>query len=168
MDWQDFKARLSFWYVKRCYKLDKQFTFMHDVSQPNAFAIRFLGKYDGVIVEYDNVRVSEEGQLSFDFSIIANPNLKKIETKSFERFTTNVMRSILISSIEMVENSQDENRKLDPVESVEERSIHEEGSAVSEERVPDRKPRKKSVRRSKKIRSDVQQSAADSSAGDQS
>ena len=155
MNWQDFKARLSFWYVKRYYKLDKQYTFMHDVSKPDAFAIRLLGKFDGVIVEYDDIKISDDGQLSFDYNVIANPNLKDTTKKSFLRFTTNVMRSIIINSIEMVEKSQDENRKLDPVEPVEERIVHEESPAVSEERVPDRKPRKKAVRRSKKIRSEV-------------
>lgn len=167
MDWQDFKARFEFWYVKRYYKLDKQFTFMYDMSRPDAFSVKFLGKYEGVIVEYDNVKISDEGQLNFDFSVIANPNLKNIEKKSFMRFTKNVMRSILISSIEMVENNRNETRKLDLVEPAKERSIHEEGTSVSEERVPNRKPRKKAVRRNKKVRSEVQQSATDGSSGDQ-
>ena len=155
MSLDEFLAKLEFWYVRKFFKLDKQFTFMHDVSKPNALSVRFVGKFEGVIVEYDNVKISDDGQLHFDFNIIANPNLKNTGTASFLRFTKNVMRSIIINSIELAEKEQNEDRKFDLDEFDDERDLHEEGPAVSEERVPKRKPRKKAVRRNKAIHSKV-------------
>ena len=65
------------------------------------------------------------------------------------------MRNILLSAIENSIGDKNENRELDLVEPDSERDIHEEISAVLEERVSDRKPRKKTVRRNKGIRSQV-------------
>jgi hypothetical protein len=165
---QDLKAKLDFWYVKHFFKLDKQYTFFMDLSNPKNLAVKLLGKFDGVIVEYSNIEMTEDGQLTFDFNIIANPNLCNTNSNSFKRFTANVMRSIILASVAYAEKVIDENRNSDLVESDAERSIHEESIAVSEERVPERKSRKKGIRGSKKVRSTVQQSAADSSTGDQS
>ena len=150
MDLGELKAKFNFWYVKKFFKLDKQYTFMFDMGNPKSIAVKLLGKYEGVVVEFDNIKVGNENQLMFDVNTIANPNLKNINTKSFMRFTQNVMRSIIIASIESSKNT-DENRKLDPIESAEERSVHEEDSAFFEERVPDRKPRKKAIRRNKAV-----------------
>ena len=150
MDLGELKAKFNFWYVRKFFKLDKQYTFMFDMGNPNSIAIKLLGKYDGVVIEFDNIKVGAENQLMFDVNTIANPNLKNTNTKSFTRFTQNVMRSIIIASIENSKNT-DENRKLDSIESAEERSVHEEESAFFEERVSDRKPRKKALRGNKKV-----------------
>jgi hypothetical protein len=153
---QDLKARLDFWYVKNFFKFDKHYTFMYNVAQPNAIAIRLLKKYDGVIVEYSNIEMSDDAQMSFDFNVIANPNLCNTESKAFKKFTSNVMRSILLSAVENAEKVIDENRNSDLVKSDAQRTVHEESVAVSEERVPERKPRKKAVRRNQKVHPTVQ------------
>ena len=151
----ELRAKAEFWYVRKFFKLDKQYTFMFDVGNPKSIAVKLLGKYDGVVIEYDNIKVGSENQLLFDTTLIANPNLKNVNTKSFTRFTTNVMRSIIINSIETAEKHKDEDRNANFVESNDEREFYEEGSAVSESRVSDRKPRKKAVRGNKKVRSKV-------------
>jgi hypothetical protein len=157
-------AKLEFWYVKKFFKVEKQYTFFVDLNgPPGSFAIKFLGKYDGVIVEFTDVKVTDDGLLNFDYDIISNVNNVNTQSKSFVRFTSNVMRSILMSAIDNAVKEENENRNIDPVESNAERVFHEEDSAISEERVPDRKSRKKSIRGNKAVRSKVQQSASDSS-----
>lgn len=145
-------AKLEFWYVKKFFKVDKQYTFFVDLNgPPGSFAVKFLGKYDGVIVEFTDVKVSDGGLLNFDYDIISNVNNVNTKSKSFERFTSNVMRSILLGAIENAIKEENENRNTNPVESDSERSIHAEVASVSEERVPNRKPRKKSVRGNKGV-----------------
>jgi hypothetical protein len=162
-------AKLEFWYVKKFFKVEKQYTFFVDLNgPPGSFAIKFLGKYDGVIVEFTDVKVGDDGLMTFDYDVISNVNNVNTKSKSFVRFTSNVMRSILMSAIDNAVKEENENRNTDPVESNAERVFHEENFAISEERVPDRKPRKKSIRGNKTVRSKVQQSATDSSIGDQS
>jgi hypothetical protein len=149
-------AKLEFWYVKKFFKVEKQYTFFVDLNgPPGSFAIKFLGKYDGVIVEFTDVKVTDEGLLNFDYDIISNVNNVNTKSKSFERFTSNVMRSILMSAIDNAEKDLNENRNTDLVESDAERALHEEDVAVSEERVSDRKPRKKGIRGNKGVRSQV-------------
>jgi len=161
-------ASLEFWYAKKFVKLDKDYTFFLDLNgPPGSFAIKFLKKYDGVIVEYTNVTVGDNGLLTFDYDIISNVNNCNVKSKRFERFTQNVMRSMIYGAVNNLEKDLNENRKLDFVESNSQRSVHEEVSTVSEERVPQRKPRKKTVRRNKKLHSEVQQPTSDSSIGDQ-
>jgi hypothetical protein len=162
-------AKLEFWYVKKFFKVEKQYTFFVDLNgPPGSFAVKFLGKYDGVIVEFNDVKVTDEGLLNFDYDVISNVNNVNTKSNSFVRFTSNVMRSILLSAIDNAMKESNENRNTDLVESDEERVFHEEDFAISEERVPDRKSRKKSIRGNKAVRSKVQQSASDSSTGDQS
>jgi hypothetical protein len=153
---QDLKARFDFWYVKNFFKLDKQYTFFLDLSNPQNLAVKLLGKFDGVIVEYSNIHMSDDALLSFDFDVIANPNLCNTKSKAFKKFTGNVMRSILLSAAENAERVIDENRNTDLVQSDAQRTVHEESVAVSEERVSDRKSRKKAVRRNQKVRPSVQ------------
>ncbi len=161
-------AKLEFWYVKKFFKVEKQYTFFVDLNgPPGSFAVKFLGKYDGVIVEFTDVKVTDEGLMNFDYDIISNLNNADTKSKSFQRFTSNVMRSILMSAIDNAIKEENENRNTDLVESDAERVFHEEDSALSEERVSNRKPRKKTIRGNKRIRSEVQQSAADGSTGDQ-
>ena len=153
---RDLKARFDFWYVKNFFKLEKQYTFFMDLSNPQNLAVKLLGKFDGVIVEYSNIEMSDDAQMSFDFNVIANPNLYNTESKAFKKFTSNVMRSMLLSAVENAEKVIDENRNSDLVKSDAQRTVHEESVAVSEERVPERKPRKKAVRRNQKVHPTVQ------------
>ncbi len=145
-------AKLEFWYVKKFFKVEQQYTFFVDLNgPPGSFAVKFLGKYDGVIVEFTDVKVTDEGLLNFDYDIISNVNNVNTKNKSFVRFTSNVMRSILMSAIDNAEKDLNENGNTDLVESDAERVLHEEDVAVSEERVSDRKSRKKSIRGNKGV-----------------
>jgi len=149
-------AKLEFWYVKKFFKIEKQYTFFVDLNgPPGSFAIKFLGKYEGVIVEFTDVKVGDDGLMNFNYDVISNVNNVNTKSKSFQRFTSNVMRSILMSAINNFEKDLNENRNTDFVESDAERILHEESVAVSEERVPDRKPRKKSIRGNKGVHSKV-------------
>ena len=166
---EDLIAKLEFWYVKKRFKIDKQYTFFVDLNgPPGSFAIKLLGKYEGVIVEFTDVKVGDNNLMTFDYDIISNVNNVNTNSKSFQRFTSNVMRSILLNAIENTVKEGNENRNTDLVESDSERVVHEEIASISEERVPDRKPRKKTIRGNKKVHSEVQQSAADGSTGNQS
>ena len=163
----DLIAKYEFWYATKFTKLDKHYTFFVDLNgPPGSFAIKYLKKYDGVIIEFNNVKVGDDGQLTFDYDIISNLNNCDVKSNSFVRFTSNVMRNILYSAIENYEKESNENGKLDLVESDSERGIHEEVTPVLEEGVSDRKPRKKSIRGNKRVHSEVQQSSTDCSDGD--
>jgi hypothetical protein len=166
----DLKARLEFWYVKKFCKLDKHWTFFLDLNQDSnkSFAVKILKKYPDTIVEFANIEMKDDGELSFDFDVIANPKLHDTESKGFKKFTTNIMRSMILHSLESLEKEVNENRNIDLVKSNTQRTVHEESVAISEERVPERKPRKKAVRRNKKVYPEVQHSATESSIGDQS
>ena len=150
-------ARFEFWFAKRFIKLDKHYTFFVDLNgQEGSFAIKYLKKYNGVIVEFANVKISgDDGQLTFDYDVIANPNNHNTKSSSFIRFTSNVMRNILYNAIENGMREENENRNIDPVKSNAQREVYEESVAVSEERVPERKPRKKAVRRNKTVHTQV-------------
>jgi hypothetical protein len=157
-------AKVEFWYVKKFFKVDKQYTFFVDLNgPPGSFAVKFLRKYEGVIVEFTDVKVGDDGLMTFDYDIISNVNNVDTKSKSFQRFTSNVMRSILLSAIDNLEKDLNENGNTDSIKSYAERVLHEEDSAISEERIPDRKPRKKSIRRNKRVHSKVQQSTTNSS-----
>lgn len=149
---QDLIAKYEFWYVKKFIKLEKHYTFFLDLNGPSgSFAVKFLKKYEGIIVEYNNIIMGEDGLLSFDYDVISNVNNCDVKTKKFERFTQNVMRSMIYSAVENLKKDLNENRKLDLVESDSKREVHEEIASISEERVPQRKPRKKAVRANKRI-----------------
>lgn len=157
-------AKFQFWKSKKFVKLHKDYEFFLDLSNHQAIAIKILKKYPGVIFEITNIHMSTDTQMSYDQSIIANPNLCDVESKKFKDFTTAIFRSIILDSVEAAKkDSFNETRDLDFVEFNAERVFHEEDLTLSEERVPDRKPRKKSIRRNKRVRSKVQQSASDSS-----
>ena len=152
----DFLAKLEFWYAKNFIKLDKHYTFFVDLNgEPGTFAIKFLKKYNGVIVEYGDVKVGGDGQMTFNFDVISNVNNCDVKSKSFMRFTTNVMHNILLNAIDNSVKDQNENGNTDTLESGTQRTVHEEVSAVSENRVSNRKPRKKAVRRNKTVHSKV-------------
>jgi hypothetical protein len=122
---------------------------------PGSFAVKLLGKYEGVIVEFTDVKVGDDNLMTFDYDIISNVNNKNVKSKSFQRFTSNVMRSILMSAIDNAVKEDNENRNTDLVQSDEERSLYEEDASILEERVPDRKPRKKTIRGNKRVHSKV-------------
>lgn len=149
---QNLIAKFEFWYARKFIKLDKHYTFFLDLNgDPGSFAIKYLKKYDGVIVEFNNVKVGDDGQLTFDYDIISNLNNCDVKSNSFARFTSNVMRNMLYSAIENHMKESNENRELDLVESDSERGIHEEVTPVLEEGVSNRKPRKKTIRANKGI-----------------
>ena len=152
----DLIAKFEFWYARKFIKLDKHYTFFFDLNgPPGSFAIKFLKKYDGVIVEFANVKVGDDGQLTFDYDVISNVNNCNVKSERFARFTSNVMRNILYGAIENYKKEPNENRELDLIELDSERDFYEEGVAVPEERVSDRKPRKKTIRANKGVRSKV-------------
>jgi hypothetical protein len=149
-------AKLEFWYVKKFFKVEKQYTFFVDLNgPPGSFAIKFLGKYEGVIVEFTDVKVGDDGLMTFDYDVISNVYNVNTKSNSFQRFTSNVMRSILLGAIENTMKEGNENRNIDLVESDAERVFHEEDAAISEERVSDRKSRKKTIRGNKRVHSKV-------------
>ena len=150
----DMIANLRFWYSKKYIQVNKHYEFMLDMSNTEAMTIRILKKFPGVIAEYSNMHMSSDTQLTYDFNVIANPNLCDVESKRFKNFTSDIFRNIIYSSVEYAKE-QNENRNTDSLQSDSERTFHEEVSAVSEKRVPDRKPRKKTVRRNKGIHSQV-------------
>jgi len=152
----DLIAKFEFWYAVKFIKLDKHYTFFLDLNGASgSFAIKFLGKYDGVIVEFANIKVGDNGLMTFDYDVISNINNCNVKSKRFIRFTGNVMRSMIYNSVQNLEKDLNENRELDFVESDSKRNLHEEGTTIPEERVSDRKPRKKTVRRNKGIHSKV-------------
>ena len=154
---QDLIAKLEFWYATKFIKLDKHYTFFVDLNgEPGSFAIKYLKKYDGVIVEFNNVKVNGDGQLTFDYDVISNLNNCNVKSKRFARFTSHVMRNILHGAIENYVKDQNENRNVDTFEPYSEREVYEEESPLSQERLSDRKPRKKAVRANKRVHSKVQ------------
>jgi len=164
---EDLIAKVEFWYVKKFFKVDKQYTFFVDLNgPPGSFAVKFLGKYEGVIVEFTDVKVGDDNLMHFDYDIISNLNNADTKSKSFQRFTSNVMRSIILSAVDNAMKEDNENRNTDFVESDAERTFHEEDSTLSEERVSDRKSRKKGIRGNKRVHSEIQQSSTDCSDGD--
>jgi len=150
-------ATLDFWYAKKTIKINREYTFMVDMDSNNAIAIKFLSKYSGVIVEYSNIHINSDDALSFDFNVIANPELHNIESNKFRNFSNNVMRSIIINTLNSVKDTVDNNRKdyesgnIDSIEFDQEREIHEESNSLLEKRISKRKIGTTSTRRNKKI-----------------
>ena len=160
-------AKLQFWKARNFVVLDKHYEFMLDLSNAEAMTVRILKKYPGVIVEYSNIHMTTENQMAYDISIIANPNLCKAEGKKFEEFTAAIFRSILLGSIEYAKENN-ENGNTDTLESGTERTLHEEVTSIPKERVSNRKPRKKTVRRNQAVHSEIQQSSSNGSIGTES
>jgi hypothetical protein len=147
-------AKFEFWSARKI-QLNKHYEFMLDISQPESMAVRILKKYPGVIIEFSKINMETENNISYNFDIIANPNLCDVESNRFKRYTSAIFRSIILNSIENAVKEKDENRNSDTFEFGEERAIHEEGAAVPKARVSNRKPRKKAVRRNKKVHPQV-------------
>ena len=151
---EEILAKFEFWKAKNFVKLNKHYEFFLDLSNHETIAVKILKKYPGVIVEFTDVQMSTEHHLSYDLVLVANPNLCDVDSEKFKNFTARIFRNIIINSIEGAKKDN-ESRNSDPVESDPQRSIHEEVTAVFEERVSNRKPRKKTVRRNKAVRSEV-------------
>lgn len=135
----DWIAKLEFRRAQRI-KLNKDYEFMLDISNPTAFSVKVLKKkYEGVIIEYTDIDFGDDGRFHFDANVIANPNLKNVESKAFKTFTSDIMRGIITESVRHAEKIINENGKLDFVESIEERAVYAEDDSVSEERVSKRK-----------------------------
>ena len=137
-------AKIQFWRAKNL-KLGEDYDFFLDLSNHEALAIKILKKYPGVIIEYTNIHMSTDTNMSYDLTVIANPNLHDTDSKKFQDFTMKIFRSILLGSIEHIEKDKNENRNTDTVESGTERALHEEVAPIPEKRVSNRKSRKKTV-----------------------
>ena len=163
---EELLAKLQFWKAKNFVVLDKHYEFMLDLSNAEAMTVRILKKFPGVIVEFSNIHMTTENQMAYDVAVVANPNLCNVKNNRFNDFTAAIFRSILLGSIEHAKENN-ENGNTDTLEFDTERTLHEEVAPVPKKRVSNRKPRKKTVRRNKAVHSEVQQSAANSSVGDQ-
>lgn len=160
---EDLLAKYQFWRAKKL-EVGKDYDFCFDLSNKDAIAIKLLKKYPGVIIEFTDIHMSTDTNMSYDMTVIANPNLHNTDSRKFKEFTSDIFRSIINKSVEYANKELlNENRELDSVEPNAERVFHEEVITVSEERVPERKPRKKTVRKNKAVYSEVQQSTSDSS-----
>lgn len=142
-------ATIQFWIASK--RIKEGVAFRSLESRDGILSVELLkGKYKGTIVNFTNFAVSEyngQAQLDFETHVIYNPNLINVNSKKLERLTTNIVRCILQDSIEKVGH---EGRTNNTVELDEERELREESAAFFEEPVPDRKPRKKTVRSSKR------------------
>ena len=154
IDINNLKAKYEFWRASKL-QLGKHYDFFFDISNPQAIAVKILKKYPGVIVEYSEIHMSTDQDMSFDFNVIANPNLCDTESNRFKRYTSAIFRNIILRSVENAVKEENENRNVNSLKFNSQRSVHEEDTAVFEERVPDRKPRKKAIRRNKKLHSKV-------------
>jgi len=154
IDVQNLKAKYEFWRARKL-KLGKHYDFFFNLSNQQAIAVKILKKYPGVIVEYSEIHMSTDQDMSFDFNVIANPNLCDTESNRFKRYTSAIFRNIILRSIENAVKEENENRNANSIKSNPQRSVHEEDLTVFEERIPDRKPRKKAIRRNKKLHSQV-------------
>ena len=148
-------AKLQFWYVKNRFKYGRDYEFYLDLNDVEAYAVKLLKKYNDTIVEFKNVKSNEDGVITFDFVVVANPKLHNTESKAFKNFTSNVMRSIIMTALDNFERNIDDYRATNPDQLDQERTIHEESDPVLEARVSERKPRKKTVRRNKKLHTEV-------------
>jgi hypothetical protein len=141
---QDWIAKFEFWYVRKWIKYDVHYTFFLNLENPEAFSIKILKKYPDTIIEFNDIRVGDDGLMNFDLSVIANPRLHDTESKRFKKFTSDVMRSMIMNSIENY-GKNNENRNADFVELDSERTILEESPSVPKKRVSKRKPRKETL-----------------------
>jgi len=123
----DLRANLRFWYAHNFIKLNKHYEFMMDMSNSDAIAFRILKRYPGVIAEFSNIHMSSEYEMSYDFNVIANPNLCNVESQRFKNFTADIFRNIINSSVEYAKETN-ENRNTDLVESDAQRTVHEKAT----------------------------------------
>lgn len=157
-------ARLDFWWAKKTIKEGRDFGYNNEYWRDSgALVIEVLKRpYDGVIVELSEFTVAEEngnGRIDFTTRVLYNKDEVNVSTKAFNKLITNIVRIVLIDSIEQVNAKElyNEDRDDDIVELDEERTVSTEVSAVPEKRVSKRKPRKKTVSRDSSVLPKVQQ-----------
>ena len=147
---EDLKAKFEFWRARKI-KLGEHYDFFYNVGDPGTTAVKLLKKYPGVIVEISDIVMKTDNEMSYDIAVIANPNLCDVDSKKFKDYTGMIFRSIILNALENAVKEYNENGNLDSLKSHSQRVLHEEVTPISEDGVPDRKPRKKTVRRNKKL-----------------
>lgn len=152
-------ARFEFWYAKKKIRLYEDFEFYD--SEGDLFFIRIKsGKYKGVVFSISDMKISERGEtamLDFCTNIYETPIVGlDITDKGLVKFINNVVRILLADSVEEAKRNE-QRRTVDLDEPHEEREIYEESLAVSEERVPKRKSRKKVVDGDSEVHTEIQQ-----------
>ena len=141
---QDLYAKFQFWYVRKWIKYDVHYTYFLNLENPQAFSIKLMKKFPDTIIEFNDIRVGNDGLMYFDMSVIANPRLHDTESRRFKKFTSDVMRSMIMNSIENY-GKYNEDRNTDSIEFDSERTVLEESPPVPKKRVSKRKPRKETV-----------------------
>ena len=141
---QDLYAKFQFWYVRKWIKYDVHYTYFLNLENPEAFSIKLLKKFPDTIIEFNDIRVGNDGLMNFDMSVIANPRLHNTESRRFKKFTSDVMRSMIMNSIENY-GKYNEDRNADSIEFDSERTVLEESPPVPKKRVSKRKPRKETL-----------------------
>ena len=81
-------ANLRFWYSKKTIKVNVHYEFMLDMCNTDAMTIRILKKFPKVIAEYSNIHMSSDTQMTYDFNVIANPNLCNVESERFKNLSS--------------------------------------------------------------------------------
>jgi hypothetical protein len=131
---RDLIAKFLFWYAGKFIVLGKHYELMFDASDSSKFGVKILKKYPDVIVNFSDIQVKEDGLVEFNLIVVkGGPETK---TKRFQRYVGLIFTNFVVNSIEQAKN---ETRNYDPIEPDAERTVHEEGSAVSEESLHTRK-----------------------------
>lgn len=156
---RDKVATFEFWIAKKTLKEGRDFEYQpSDDSGGFVVQVTKKGKYEGLIIGFSKFKVNEVdgcGELTFDTKMISNPKNLDLADKNLVKLTSDIMRIVLVGSIEMVDKN--ELRKTDTVELDEERAVCEEDLAVPEARVSKRKSRKKAIPGNSGAHPEVQQ-----------
>lgn len=158
----DYIAKYNFWYAAKFIKVQRDYTFKLDMSDTSSFSIELLTKYAGTIVSYKDLTMGDNGLLNYELTIVHNPNNHKVDSKRFLKYTSRILMNMISESIKSAEKNSDEDRENNLSELDQERAVHAEIPAISEDRVPKRKRRKSAVRRNSKVHKQVQQSSDES------
>jgi hypothetical protein len=157
-------ARLDFWWAKQTIKEGRDFGYNNEYFRDSGSLVIEVLKapYEGVIVELSEFRVGEEngnGRIDFSTRVLYNIEAADVSNNQFNKLITNIVRIILIDSVEKVDAKElyNEDRDTDIVELDEERPVSTEVAAVPKKRVSKRKPRKKTVSRDSEVLPKVQQ-----------
>lgn len=157
-------ARLEFWWAKKTIVEGKHFIFNKEYFKDSgALVIEILKPpYEGLIVQLNEFTMNEEngnGRIDFSTRVLYNTHNVDFSTKHFNKLIANIVRLIIINSVERVDTKDldDENRDTNIVELDEERPVSAEVATIPEKRVSKRKPRKKNVSRDTELLPKVQQ-----------
>jgi len=160
--------KLEKWNRNRKYRQDVYFEIANDVPPNGILPIRLLkGPYSGIIYSYGTISIGDDlgyrgHQASFDINIIEGPQ-NLIDDEKFSKIIGEILLVVLESAIKcQVDKFESENLKDEEIgenyteEPVPQRTVRKKNSAVSKKRVSSGPKRKKSVRRSTKVRPPVQ------------